>query len=202
MHLETKQSLLEFFRQKVEEVQQKQNIPLMEVTQFYLVNLLAEALETQKLLLSGPEENQDEPLALTYARAVSAQNQNQRFQLLKNIGDRSLYVSGFFSDSLQRKVVDIDYYISMGEQAYNFMSSIIKDDHRTKLFPEVFTELSKKFARLVDLIAEISESSGITSDQDLLRLYERWLHTKSERLLYRLKEEGITPVKTDQEILH
>ncbi len=192
MRLETNQTLTEFFRESIEKAQQNQKLPLLEVTQFYLVNLLSEALETKKLLAihSNPGE-EDEPLALTFAKAMQAQSQNEKFRLMKRVGDRSLYVSGFFGDSLHRKVVDIDYYIAMGENAYNFVSGLAKEVHRGRLFPEVFSELAQKFASLVDLIAEISESSCITKDQDLLRLYERWIHTRSERLLERLKEEGI-----------
>ena len=45
-----------------------------------------------------------------------------RFELLKKLGDRSLYISGFFADSLQRKVVDVDYYAEMGGVAYGALA--------------------------------------------------------------------------------
>ena len=37
---------------------------------------------------------------------------------LRYLGDFSLFTSGFFSDSLSRRAVDVDYYVSMGEFAY------------------------------------------------------------------------------------
>ena len=33
---------------------------------------------------------------------------------LRHIADNSLFLAGFFGDSLQRRMVDLDYYISLG----------------------------------------------------------------------------------------
>ena len=41
---------------------------------------------------------------------------------LRNLGDFSLFMSGFFPDSFRRRVVDVDYYVSMGEYAYGSLS--------------------------------------------------------------------------------
>ena len=35
------------------------------------------------------------------------------------IGDVSLFTSGFFADSLRGKLVDVDYYVNIGGAAYN-----------------------------------------------------------------------------------
>jgi hypothetical protein len=188
MRVDVNASLVEFFRNEVERAQQNQKVKLLEDTQFYLVNLLTTAIETNAIFISENAGHVDEPLALIYGRAMAAETWLERFQLLKKIGDRSLYVSGFFSDSLNRKSIDIDYYIAMGGTAYNFVSQVARDRQ------EVFNELSAKFTKLVNLISEISEAVGMTNDQDLLRLYERWLQTKDDRLRERLKDKGILPV--------
>ncbi len=181
---------MEFFREGIMRAQRRANLPLREDTQFYVVNLLSEFLAAGKL--------EETPLALIYARAVQTENPNEQYQLLKQIGDRSLYVSGFFPDSLKRRVVNIDYYIGMGERAYASVSSI----SRGVLFADTFEELAEKFHRLVDLISDVSESAGVTSDRDLLRLYERWLMTKSERLSEKLRQEGIEPIACKSDNLH
>lgn len=193
MYLETAKNLMEFFREKVKWVRCRQNIQLMEMTEFYLVNLLSEAIQAEGL---------DEPLALIYGRAIQSPSETEQFKLFKQVGDRSLYVSGFFGDSLAKYAVDIDYFISMGELAYSFTSSISEDQHPHRGLSGLFAELSQKFVRLVDLISEISESAGITSDQDLIRLYERWLATKSGRLLELLRDQGIIPVDTKRGLPH
>jgi hypothetical protein len=106
------------------------------------------------------------------------------------VGDLSLFISGFFSDSLNRRVVDVDYYIQLGEHAY---ASLARRDGR---FGDVFDELSGKFVAFVDVLSEVSEHSAMTSNSDLLRLYEKWLRTKSRRSGDLLAARGIVPNAT------
>jgi hypothetical protein len=130
----------------------------------------------------------DEPLALRLARALETGGVRQR-EGLKSVGDQSLFVSGFFSDSLRRKPVDIDYYVAIGGSAYQALSRLESD----RLSP-VFAELGEKFAGFVDVLAEVSERSCCSSSNaDLLRLYEKWLKTGSPRSGQLLAERGVVP---------
>jgi hypothetical protein len=97
-------------------------------------------------------------------------------------------MSGFFSDSLRRKVVDVDYYVSMGEYAYGSLSRRDED-----AFAEVFGELARKFVGFTDVLADISERTAASSSADLLRLYEKWLRTGSSRDGKKLIDQGIVP---------
>ena len=196
------QALPEFFRERVEEAQKNQGVALRDETQFYVVNLLSEFLEAKKLHVSEDGVTVDEPLALMYGRGIQTPSQSEKLHLLKTVGDRSLYLSGFFSDSLKRRIVDIDYYISMGEQAYSYISGLVRERRQGELFSEMFGELATKFTPVVNLLAEVSESTELTSDQDLLRLYERWLVTKSARLSDRLRDLGVLPVDQSREPIH
>jgi hypothetical protein len=58
----------------------------------------------------------------------------------------------------------------------------------------VFEELAAKFPALVDVLTEVSERAGLTSNADLLRLYEKWLKTGSRRSAELLASRGILPV--------
>jgi hypothetical protein len=107
---------------------------------------------------------------------------------LRSLGDFSLFVSGFFSDSFQRKLVDVDYYVSMGEYAYGSLSR-----HDEDAFCEVFSELAQKFVGFTDVLADISERTALPRHTDALRLYEKWLRTGSERDGQKLVERGILP---------
>jgi hypothetical protein len=97
-------------------------------------------------------------------------------------------MSGFFSDSFRRRLVDVDYYVSMGEYAYGSLGRREED-----AFSEVFTELARKFVGFTDVLADISERTALGSHTDVLRLYEKWLRTGSERDGQRLIERGILP---------
>ena len=107
---------------------------------------------------------------------------------MKHIGDASLFISGFFSDSLRRKIVDVDYYVQIGAVAYTALSRREADT-----FSPVFAELARKFVHFVDVLSEVSERSACNSNADVLRIYERWLKTGSPSSGRLLVKRGVVP---------
>ena len=176
-----RESAVEYFKELVDAALAHQGIDAHELTSFYVVHLLAGFLERRT---DGPT---DEPLGVQLARALEGGGMQQRASL-KQVGDVSLFVSGFFSDSLRRKLVDVDYYASIGGMAYNALSRF-----ETDTFSPVFAELAEKFIVYVDVLSEVSERSSCSSNMDLLRLYERWLKTGSRRSGQLLAERGVVP---------
>ncbi len=174
----------EYFRSLIESALEHQHVPACALTSYYLVNLLCGYV---RVGAAGTAALDDEPLALRLARALDSGGVEQRARL-RSLGDVSLFVSGFFSDSLRRKVVDVDYYVSMGEYAYASLSRYERDT-----FAETFGELADRFSSFVDVLGEVSEQSRLTSNNDLLRLYDRWLKTGSRRSGQQLCDRGIVP---------
>jgi hypothetical protein len=172
-------SLSEFFQDRISQAIRNQGVDASTPTECYLVSLLSE------FTTSPPD---DEPLALKLAKAV--QSPDERVRQLKDVGDTSLYVSGFFQDSVQRKQVDLDYYIQMGGTAYSELARYFRSNPHSAVFGEVYDELGAKFPRFVDIFAEVSEQGG-DSNADLVQLYERWLRTGSEWMARRLRAKGV-----------
>jgi len=177
-----RESAVEYFKELVDGALSHQGLATQELTAYYVVQLLASF--TQRPALDMPDEA---PLAVRLARALESGGVRQRASL-KEIGDLSLVVSGFFSDSLNRKLVDVDYYVAIGGSAYNALSRV-----ETDTFSSVFAELATKFVGFVDVLTEVSERSSCTSNADLLRLYEKWLKTGSPRSGQLLVERGVVP---------
>jgi hypothetical protein len=173
------ESPTEYFRQLVQSTLEHQRVEAKELTAFYLVNLLAGFMHRNR---PSPV---DEPLGVRLLNALQAGGSRQR-DGLKAVGDCSLFISGFFADSLNRRLVDIDYYIQLGEHAYG---SLARRGGET--LGEVFDELAARFAVFVDVLGEISERTALTSNADLLRLYEKWLRTGSRRSGDLLTSQGI-----------
>ena len=173
------ESPTEFFRELVETAMHNQRVSAHEMTSFYVVNLLSGFVYVR----AG-----DEPLCTRLARALKAAGIAQRDDL-RSVGDQSLFLSGFFSDSFNRSLVDIDYYIRIGELAYR---SLARRGDNTAL-GDVFDELSDKFTEFVDVLGEVSERTSLSSNADVLRLYEKWLRTGSRRSGDLLASKGIVP---------
>jgi hypothetical protein len=175
------ESPIEYFKELVEAAMQHQQLAARELTSFYLVNLLAGFVR-----LNDVAQQNEEPLGIRLAKALQAGGSMQR-DGLRRVGDMSLFISGFFSDSLNRRLVDVDYYITLGECAYGSLARQTDDT-----FSDVFDELSEKFSGFVDVLGEVSERTALSSNSDLLRLYEKWLRTKSRRS-GDLLAQGIVP---------
>jgi hypothetical protein len=175
----------EYFRELVESALARQRLQATELTSYYLVNLLCRFIRPDARI--PYHDDGDEPLAVRLLRALRSGGLEQRARL-RNVGDFSLFTSGFFSDSLRRKVVDMDYYVHMGEYAYSSLSRSDQD-----AFGGVFSELASKFVGYTDVLADVSDHTTLSSRADILRLYERWLRTGSARDSQRLVDRGVIP---------
>lgn len=184
--------LREFFRREITKAIDALKVEANEFTTFYLVNLLAEFSATEELY-----EEADRPLALIYGRAMEKSGP-ERVRILKKLGDYALYISGYFSDSLSGKAVDVDYYIAMGSNAYGSVSRLMRAQPRGDVFGGVFHELSGRFPTYVDVLAEVSENTASGNEQDVMRLYDLWLRTKSKRCETILRRMGVSLEVTPQ----
>jgi hypothetical protein len=178
------QTPAEYFKELVDSALARQNVQTGEFTSYYLVNLLCQFVRPGA---RAGSEDAAQPLALRLQRALESGGIEQRARL-RELGDFSLFTSGFFSDSLQRRSVDVDYYVSMGEYAYGSLSRNDED-----AFADVFADLARRFVGYVDVLADISERTALTSSNDVLRLYEKFLRTGSVRDGKKLIDRGIVP---------
>lgn len=180
---------IEHFKELVSDALHRQKVITDEMAEFYLSSLLASFTTSDKAI--------DEPLAIAYLKALGSSRDVQLRQM-RDIGDISLFTSGFFSDSLKRKIVDIDYYMAMGSSCYGYVASIDRNEGVRRLF----AELAAKFPAFVDVLNEVSERSALTSSKDVLRVYERWLRTKSAFAEKKLRSLGIEPLDTGTKPIH
>ncbi len=178
------QAPVEYFKELIESALARQHVHAGEFTSYYLVNLLCQFVRPDA---RGPFADDADPLAIRLTRALQTAGPEQRARL-RSLGDFSLFTSGFFAESLRRKPVDVDYYVSMGEYAYGSLSR-----HDDDAFSDVFGELARKFVGFMDVLADVSERTALTSSTDLLRLYEKWLRTGSTRDGQKLVDRGIVP---------
>ena len=122
-----------------------------------------------------------------------APDDRQRFRMLQRLGDVALFVAGFLAGSFSRGPVDIDYHIAMGGRAYGTLAHAPYHGAQ-RVLGYVFAELQDKFQPLVDALSEIGEGAAQNSPRDVLRLYELWHKTGSQRAHRLLLKLGIRPV--------
>lgn len=166
---------------------EKRKLKTSPLVSVYLVDLLDFYLISENLYPNKNESERSETLAEMYLKAASA-TQEVKVDLLKKLGDTSLYISGFFGDSLKRKIVDIDYYAEIGGSAYDCLARVAGEKSPQY---EVFSEISFGFLKFVDVLTLISQKSLIQKNSDVLRLYDRFVTTGSELAKEQLAEKGL-----------
>jgi hypothetical protein len=197
-------SLKEFFRDALHDALSHQHVAVEGETEHYVVNLLTLFSDSDALYERAPHTSDSrsklKPLAMMLGEALGAPTPEARFRGLQRLGDVSLFIAGFFSAGFARKLVDVDYHIAMGGQAYGTLAESCPPS-RSRTMRQVFAELAAKFQPMVDALNEISESSYQHSDQDRLRLYELWVKTGSERSRNLLRKLGVEPAPAARSVL-
>lgn len=180
----------DYFRELIVESLGKQQVQTRPETEVYLVHLLNRFMTTDNLYsIDEKGQRREEPLAFMVKEALEQPTTEIQRLFFRQIGDVSLYVAGFFPESLSRKLVDVGYYIDMGEMAYKNVAARVDDSTQRTLFGE----LSHKFGAFVDVLSHISEKTSPPGESELLKVYEQWIETRNDRAERKLKQAGIEP---------
>jgi hypothetical protein len=174
-------NLTALFRELVRSAMAVQQVHSSETTEFYLVQLLEGFARPRGNLL-------DPPLAIDYLEAFKLPAV-ERYEELKRVADTALFITGIFMESLERGLVGPDYYTALGRNAYARLSA---QSQRSPLGP-LFDELADRFPEFVRVLTEISAQDLFRREQDTLRLYKRWFHTRGRREAELLVRRGIIP---------
>lgn len=185
----TSADLKAWFHDAVREAAADQHLQAEDATLLYVSNLLVDYARTDRLFDVDGGRRHLPVLVQLYRHALEAPTPRERRLFLQRLGDVALFVSGLFRGALRRRLVDVDYYISMGRSAYAYLFESGSD---AALGP-TFQELSEHFAGFVDVLAEVGRGPDGGTDRDVLSLYEEWARTGSPRAERALRRRGITP---------
>ncbi|MFQ5480005.1 MAG: hypothetical protein ACE5DW_01870 [Thermodesulfobacteriota bacterium] len=185
------QTPIEYFKDLVASAMKNQHIETLEEVEFYLSSMLGCFVDAGRL--------NNDILAIKYLAALRSGDITSR-RLLRELGDLSLFISGFFPASLKRKICGHQYYRTMGALSYGSLATIYGNKKTTARFGGIFDELSERFSCFAEVLTEVSERTSLGTSRDILSLYERWLNSKSETSLILLRELGIEPCHADMKV--
>ena len=179
--------LEEVLREQVREVLQTRSIAASELTEFYIVSLLNDFHSTEKIARREIDAVFNEPLALLILQSTEG-DAHRRIRRLRQIGDGSLMMVGFFSERIRRGILNTSYFTRMGGAAYASLAAV-PGTHSD--FSELYDELSVKFSEFASAISLMAPWNRGISDGEILNIYERWLATGDEGLKALLEARGL-----------
>ncbi|HMJ53254.1 MAG TPA: hypothetical protein VK540_14305 [Polyangiaceae bacterium] len=190
-----------FFHEAIGEAVRSRQVEATEQAMSYLVALLSDFAHPDE----ERDDNFDRPLAFLLDEALRTTGA-QRFQRLRTLGDSVLYITGFFGDHIENRGVDVGYVTSVGATAYRGVASMLRrppadtpdaaSGKRQDTDDNVFTELSQKFDRFVDVLTTVADATiaqQARGERGVVMLYERWLRSGSATLAKELGARGIIP---------
>lgn len=184
----------EYFHTVVNEACEHRKFKTFALAKGYLADLLQFYVPAANLFdeVDSSGKRTRETLAETFLKAQNSEA-TVRIELMKKLADRSLYIAGFFGDSLQRKLIDVDYYIDMGGMAYGALASSVREDTTSKLY----ADYAHRFFDYVEVLSHISSRSALQNEENLMRLFEIYAKTGSEVAREKLLERGLIAVPSD-----
>jgi hypothetical protein len=188
-----KSNLFDFFSTEVETISASQRTGLSKDAHTYLANMLVELGDPERLFPS------DEPMTLADMHLMAGgAPPKEALRRYRELGDYALCVGGYFSDSLERKTVGVEYYADMGGAAYQRVAGLsVVTGHLSQL-GELFEELSWAFRACLGLLSQLGDSGRPKQARDLGKLYERWLTTKDPHTFAQLTALGVFPTEPQE----
>ena len=120
----TRENLFDFFHEQVDSAVSNHGNPLSQEGVYYLSNLLGERGRR------GTEG--DDALLVDLHLQARQGGRAQAIQAYRELGDKALYITGFFPKSLSRKTVGVSYYQDMGSSAYHCLAQILGDGEQNR----------------------------------------------------------------------
>lgn len=182
-------NLVEFFDSLLYEAVSKKQKSCSPFALNYVSSVLANFHEADKFFVSRDSKL---PILSDLLTEAADADVYRRISILRQMGDTSLMVSGYFSEALQRRLVDLSYYHQMGETAYSQLSGLSEANN-------VFDELSEEFVEFSGLVSEVFANLRLEgmSAMDILNHYTS---KDSVAALKRLKALGIIPLQLNKDV--
>lgn len=155
-------SLQAFFYDQLTEVNKKYSAPLPRETIYYSSLVMDHFGESGKYFeLNEEGKVREKTLGVKLLESTNLTKTTQK-STLKDVGDTALFLCGYFSDSLNRKIVDLGYYQEIGQIAYRRLDSMVPSAYEV---PSFFEKLSYKFSSLAELMNIVSRKNQASSDE-------------------------------------
>lgn len=153
-------SLQVFFFDHLQEFNKKSLYPLTNEAIYYSSLVMDNFSESSKFFEKDGDRAREKLLGIKLLESSQLSREKQK-TALKDIAETSLMVCGFFSDSLNRKVIDAKYYEDLGRIAYSRLNSLMPNAFDT---PSFYRMMSHHFNDVTLLMSLVSKKCSAASD--------------------------------------
>jgi hypothetical protein len=177
-----------YFYERLLELNKKSLCPVPQSILYYSSDVLDKFALSQDFFEVSEGKVREKILGMKLLEATHMSRDEQK-KIYKEVADMSLLVCGYFSESVNKKIVDIQYYSQLGKMAYGHLNSIFPSFLDIPSFYSMFATCFESMTTLMSILA----AKGRGEDSHLI--FRKAL--KSEAVTEKeLLVSGITPTPT------
>ncbi len=168
-------SLQAFFYDSLNEVNKKSLHPLPNEVIYYSSIVMARFAESKHYFQEEQGRVREKILGKKFLESSNLPK-NKQIEELKDIGDTALFLCGYFSDSLNRKLLNMSYYQKIGQLSYrklNVLLPIILD------FTNFYNFIAQSFIALITVIGIVAKKFFSQTEDDFTLLVSNAMKLKA-----------------------
>lgn len=162
-----------FFFEGLSELNKKSICPVPESIIYYSSDVLDKFALSEDFFETADGKVREKILGMKLLEA-SLHNREDQKKIYKEVADMSLMVCGYFSESVNKKIVDTQYYAQLGKMAYSHLNTVTP---RFLDIPHFYGMVATCFESLTTLMTMLASKDR---QGDKNSIYERIL--KEENL--------------------
>jgi hypothetical protein len=157
-------SLQVFFYDHLQEFNKKSLSPLRNETIYYSSLVMDHFGESSKFFEQVDGKSREKILGIKFLEAGHLPKEKRK-AAIKDIAETSLLVCGFFSDSLNKKIIDVKYYQDLGMMAYGNLNSMVPNAYDV---PAFYKNMANSFSSVALLMSLVAKKNAPDVDQPWL----------------------------------
>lgn len=162
-------SLQVFFYDLLQDFNQKSLRPLPNEMIYYASLVMDNLGNSDKYFEEVEGKVREKVLGLKLLESYQLSREKQKLSV-RDIGETALLLCGYFSESLNKKIIDTKYYSEIGMRAYGLLDSHVPTAFGT---PGFFRKVSTHFFDITQLITLVSKKNEHDPDQFFLIVSEK-----------------------------
>ena len=178
-------NLKSFFFEGLSELNKKSLCPIPEPIIYYSSNVLDKFALSDEFFETSEGKVREKVLGIKLLEATQLPREEQK-KIFREVGEMSLMVCGYFSESVNKKILDTQYYAQLGKIAYSHLNNVTPKFLDIPHFYGIVATCFESLTTLMTLLA--SKEKGLEKNPVYLKLM------KDENLSQKeLLASGIVP---------
>lgn len=158
------QSLQTFFFDQLQEINGKSTHPVPGEVIYYSSLVMDKFGESKEYFDIKEGRVRDKILGIKLLESQQKSRTQQKREL-QDIGDTALFLCGYFSESLNSKIIDTRYYQELGQIAYGRLDGLVPEAYEV---PAFFKRMSDRFSLLTNMMSIVATRLHKPREADVL----------------------------------